>query len=143
LRSIILSLGIILAVPGSAHEPAYSPRQLYRSNQLDGQQVAIGGFVTNGRCIFQSRSRYAQWRAEWRANRDSFDPRAYDDDAITILGPLSLLDNLNRLARHDLIIHGTFRIAYLDGHRIDPHACGRAAIVIDEAELRRLVGRGH
>lgn len=125
----------------AALEPYFTPRELYGSPNLDGQRIAVRGFITNGRCIYQSRSRYFEFRRAMEENLDTFDPASFDEDAITILGPRSLLDNVERLRGTNVILHGIFRSDYLNGRVIDPHACGKAAVIIDEAELQNLVAR--
>jgi hypothetical protein len=113
----------------------YSARQIYEMPSLEGQTVVLSGFVTtNGR-----KDRFLQFERGIRGDPLDFYPEQFDRDGVTILGPLSLLDNANQLAGRNVTIQGVVRSNYLNGRVFDPHACGRAAIVIDQPELDRLI----
>lgn len=133
----LLALLIQLAPPDTAGD--LTPRQVYQRPDQDGRRVSIFGYLVNGRCLYQSQSRWGEWVRQFRRNADSFDPGLFDEDGVTVLGPDRLLSVSHRLNGRQATVRGRLVARYLDGHRIDPHACGAAAIVIDDAELDRLL----
>lgn len=144
MNKLILICPIVAAMScaGARPGPLYTPRQLYQSPQLDGERIIVRGYITNGRCIYQTERRYLSFITQMRRNDETFDPADYDDDRITILGSSRLMEYAGQLSRSNREIHGRFVANYLQDRVFDPHACGRAAVIIDDDELDRLVGGG-
>jgi hypothetical protein len=139
--SIMATVGICAcAVSSNVGAESLSPRELYSNpNLYDGRHITVYGYITNGRCIYQSRQRYEQFMSGLGGDDDDFDAAQFDADAITIIGPLELLEHRQALSGKNAVVQGMFMANYLDGRMLDLHACGRAAVVLNEGDLRRLL----
>lgn len=132
------------ATPSVDHrEAVLSPSQLNdNAAAYDGRNVRIRGYVllgTNGRSLYESREQFGEWVRALERSADDFDPRDYDKFCVTMLNADTVLEHQDLLRHQTITVRGRFMRGYMDGGRIDLQACGDNAIVLDDADVNRVL----
>ena len=128
--------------PSLADTKILSPSQVNSDPaQFEGREITVRGYVVlalEAHILYESKSLNDKWRAEVKANKASFDPKAWSKYCLTIANPGLLNQNEKRFAGKTLVLKGTLLSHYLDSSTIDLGACPRpTAIQIDEDDFKR------
>ena len=120
-----------------------TPRELNsNSSKYDGKTVLVRGYLllgTNARSLFQSKERYDEYVKKWKENSSETELSKYDDDCLTLLNADLLFEKQNKLRNKTYTLRGVFEENYLDGTVVDLQACSKSALILEDAEVKRLI----
>jgi hypothetical protein len=98
----------------------------------------VGYSCAHDACTNQ-KERHEEWLQEFEKDEDDYNPSAYDEDGITLINSELMVEHEDELAGKMLALRGVFMRRYMDGKQVDLDACGSAALIVDEADVRRLL----
>jgi hypothetical protein len=142
LASFVALLGACSTSPAQRDESPLSPSHFKgNATAYDGRDVLVRGYVilsTNGRSLCDSKQKFEQWVRALERHADDFRYQDYEGLCLTMLNADTVLKNERLFSRQTITVHGRFMKDY-PGAAFDLQAWGENAIVLDDADVRRVL----